>query len=143
MLFGFRPSAENENNFRPSLNPTTTLKVNGWMSRLEGQSFWLKWLYQINILSKLVELRCSYLTAFIFFYFDKIRSIFLVGRIAISKISFTKSIQPKIDCMGDLKVSTSVSWSSKLNTIGNILPAGSKWFWNVCFDNVAYPFSFK
>jgi hypothetical protein len=104
MLFAFKPSDERVNNLIPSLNPTATLNVSGWISRLEGLSFWLKWVYHISIRSKLVDEMCSYLTAFIFFSFDKINKIFLVGKMAISRIYLTKSIQPNIDWIGDLKV---------------------------------------
>ena len=58
MLLGFKPYELIVNNFNPYLKPTATLKVSGWMSRLDGLSFWLKCIYQTNILSKEVELRC-------------------------------------------------------------------------------------
>lgn len=38
------------------------------------------------------------------------------------------NIQPKIDWIGDLKVSTSVSWRSMLKMIGKIFPGGERWF---------------
>lgn len=83
------------------------------------------------------------MTHFIFLYFDKINIIFLVGNIAISKIYFTKSIDPNIDWIGDLNVSTKVSCKSILKITGNILPGFSKWFDRFCLLVVYYPFSFK
>jgi len=104
MLAGLNPYELIVNSFRPYLNPTATLNVKGWISRLDGESFWLKCIYHISILSNEVELKCSYLTAFIFLYLERISIIFLVGSIAISKISLTNSIHPRIDWIGDLRV---------------------------------------
>ena len=68
------------------------------------------------------------MTALSFFSLDKISIIFLVGKIARSKIYLINNIQPKIDWIGERNVYTSVSWSNILKMIGNILPAGKIWF---------------
>lgn len=139
IVVGFRPYELIENNFNPSLKPIATLNVKGCTSMELGSSFWLKLTSHINILSKEVELKCSNVIAFNFFYRDKINKIFFVGKTAISKISFMNSIQPKIDWIGDRKVSTRVSWSNILNTIGNIFPGGRRWLERLNLDvNGAY-----
>lgn len=141
IVVGLSPYELIENSFNPSLKPIATLNVNGWTSIELGSSFWLKLTYHINILSKEVELKCSKVTAFNFFSRDKINKIFFVGNTAISKISLINNIHPKIDWMGDRKVSTSVSWSNILNTMGNIFPGGRRWLERVDLDvKVGYVF---
>ena len=54
-------------NFKPYLNPTATFMVKGWVSKLVGNSVLLKLYSQESILSKLVEDRCWYFIALIFF----------------------------------------------------------------------------
>ena len=109
MLFGLRPYEVMVKSFRPYLKPIATLNVRGWMSSVDGESLGLKWIYQTNILSKDVELKCSYFTALIFLYFDRISMIFFVGKMATSRIYLTNSIQPRMDWMGERRVSTRVS----------------------------------
>ena len=65
--------------------------------------------------------------ALILFSFDRIKNSFLVGMRQTSNIFYTKRVEVRIDCIGDLKVSTKVSWSSKLSMTGNILPGASLW----------------
>ncbi len=90
-----------------------------------------------------MELKCSYLTALIFLSFDRISISFLVGNMATSRISLTNSIHPRMDCMGDLNVSTSVSWSSMLKTTGNIFPGCNRWLARLVLVICSSPFSFK
>jgi hypothetical protein len=86
MLVVFKPSEQMTKSLRPSLKPTATLKVKGCTSRLVGLSVGLKTNYQANILSKLVEVMCSYLIALIFFSAERIKKSFLVGMRQISSI---------------------------------------------------------
>lgn len=118
--------------FKPSLNATATERVNGWVSKEVGWSFWLKVHSQASILSKLVEDIWSYLIAFIFFYAESTKNIFFVGIMHMSSIFSMKRVEVKIDWIGDLNVYTRVSCSKRLNTTGNILPGGSIWLFSDC-----------
>ncbi len=128
MLLGFRPSELIVNSFKPYLNPIAVVNVNGCISKHNGTSFWLKYDYHNSIRSNDVELKCSNFIAFIFFSFDKINIILLVGNTAISWIYLINNIHPKIDWIGDLNVYTNVSWSNILKIIGNTFPGFCKWF---------------
>lgn len=140
MLVVFNPSEQITNNFKPSLNPTATLKVRGCTSKLVGLSVKLKQNYHANILSKLVDVICSYLMAFILRSADKIKNSFLVGMRQISRIFWMSNVDVKTDWIGDRRVSTRVSWRRRLKTTGKSLPGGSLWFWIFCFISFISPF---
>jgi hypothetical protein len=143
ILVVLRPSEQITNNLRPSLKATATLKVRGWASRLVGLSVWLKQNYQASILSKLVEVICSYLIALIFFSAESIINSFFVGITHKSKILVTKSVEVRTDWIGERRVYTKVSCKSKLNTTGNNFPSGRRWFCMFCFTTLISPFSFR
>jgi hypothetical protein len=100
----FKPYEHITNSFKPSLNPTATWKVNGCTSRLVGLSVVLKTNYQASILSKLVEVMCSYLIALIFFSAERIKNIFFVGIRQISRIFWTIKVDVRTDWIGDRSV---------------------------------------
>lgn len=127
----------------PYLKPTAAIKVSGWTSRLLGWSLKLNDSYQASILSKLIEETCSYFIALIFLSADKTMISFFVGSAQIYNIFLVRSIELRTLWTGDRKVSTKVSYNNKLNTTGNIFPAGRAWLARFCLMIFPSTFYFK